>query len=75
MYKCLECGHIFDDGEQTSWIETHGFSDGMYELFTGCPICFGAYEDTVMCDECGGHFLPSELEDGLCPDCRGGDPD
>lgn len=69
MYKCLECGHIFDEGEWSVWSETHGFSDGRYEKQTGCPICRSAYEKTVSCKRCGGEYLEDELYDGWCEDC------
>ena len=29
MYKCLECGHIFEQGEEAKWTETHGFTGGI----------------------------------------------
>ena len=70
MYKCLECGHIFDKGEEANWIEKHGFADGPFEHFTGCPICKSAYEETTHCNACGGEYLEDELFDGkICRDC------
>lgn len=70
MYKCLECGHIFEQGEEAKWTETHGFTDGRYEHFTGCPICKSAYEETVPCKECFGAFLEDELfPGGICKEC------
>lgn len=66
MYKCLECGAIFDDNEMGNWTEPHG------EEMTGCPCCGGAYEEAVMCDECGEWFFRDELTCGkykVCRDC------
>lgn len=43
MYRCKDCGEIFD--EPRHWTEQHGFSDGLYEHWEGCPCCGGAFED------------------------------
>ena len=62
--KCNECGHIFDDCERANWREPHG------ELFSGCPICHGSYDETKQCKICGGEFLEDELLGGcVCEDC------
>ena len=68
-YKCLECGHIFEEGEQVEWEETHGLETPPYEKWSGCPLCKGAYEETVRCSICKGEFLQEELTDGCCEDC------
>lgn len=69
VYKCLECGHIFESGEQAEWQETHGLDCPPYERWSGCPICKGGYEETEKCRICGGEFLPDELECGACEGC------
>ena len=62
--KCNECGHIFDDCERAIWKEAHG------ELFSGCPVCKGSYEETKQCKICGGEFLEDELLGGcVCDEC------
>ena len=69
-YKCLECGHIFEEGEQVEWEETHGLSCPPYEIWTGCPICKGGYEETKKCKICDRDFLEDELYDGcICDEC------
>jgi hypothetical protein len=69
-FKCLECGHIFEDGEQVVWRETHGLDTPPYESFSGCPLCKGAYEETRRCKICGGEFLEEELNgDLICDEC------
>lgn len=62
-YKCLECGNIFEYGEEAHWVEPHG------EKKKGCPLCKGAYEKTVKCKVCGGEHLDEELFEGVCEEC------
>lgn len=69
MYKCLECGNIFDEGEQVEWNERHGLDTPPYEHFSGCPICNGEYEETRSCKHCRAEFLPDEMHSGLCDEC------
>lgn len=64
-YKCLECGHIFDEGEESRWVEPHG------EHMTGCPVCGCAYDEAYQCDKCASYRLPDELHSGLCIECVG----
>ena len=70
-FKCLACGHIFEEGEQAGWEEHHPYGMGYAaEEFSGCPICNGEYEETKQCKICGGEFLEDELNGGLvCDDC------
>lgn len=62
MYRCKECGHLFEDGEQAEWVEPHG------EEWSGCPLCKGSYEEAKKCMLCGSY----ELEDGenVCEPCK-----
>lgn len=62
-YKCIECGNIFECGEQESWVEPHG------EMLCGCPLCHGNYEETVSCAICGSEHLEDELNGGVCDEC------
>ena len=68
-YKCCDCGHIFEDGEEAVWYDTHGLERPPYEKMSGCPICKGAYEETVQCDVCGSDHLENELSGGVCDEC------
>jgi DNA-directed RNA polymerase subunit RPC12/RpoP len=69
--KCLECGHIFEDGEQDVRVENHPYgSTTVPERFYVCPICGGDYEETKSCQICGGEFLEEELFGGhYCNEC------
>lgn len=67
-FKCTECGHIFEEGEEFVWIERHGFDFGGEE-FSGCPLCHGEYEKTIPCEVCGSEHLPDELFGGVCEEC------
>jgi hypothetical protein len=68
-YKCLECGHIFEEGEEAVWEEKHGFLEPPYEKTSGCPMCGGSFEETEQCKICGSHHLWEELNGGVCYEC------
>lgn len=70
-FKCLECGNIFEEGEQVRWEEHHPYGMGYAsEEFSGCPLCNGDFEETKQCEICGGEFLEDELNGGcVCDEC------
>ena len=72
MQKCVECGHIFEDGEWDEWREDIGEYWGApcSELRYGCPKCHGYFEEATECKGCGEWFFTDELDDGLCEDCQ-----
>ena len=71
MYRCCECGHLFEDGEQAVWYENQGECHGVtaMERFSGCPLCHGDYEEVHQCKECGDWHTENELYDGWCEKC------
>ncbi len=78
MYKCLDCGHVFEEPKQYSEDRTPGgaFEGGSFiEHYTGCPVCSGAYKEAKQCEICGKYFTDDELTDtteminGDCGDC------
>ena len=71
MYKCLECGNIFEDGEQSTWQEARGefWGQPVSETMSGCPRCHGYYEETTPCVECGSEQLDDDLYGGMCKEC------
>jgi hypothetical protein len=66
MYKCLSCGHIFDEGEQAYWNEPRG---EWSERYDGCPLCKQSYEKTVRCKICESEHLRKELHGDVCLEC------
>ena len=69
MYKCCECGHLFEEGEQAVTYETHGFYQPPYEEIHSCPVCGGDFEEVHQCKECGDWHYEDELYDGWCEKC------
>lgn len=63
MYKCIECGHLFEEGEESKWTEPYG------ENFSGCPLCKGNYERTEPCLICGTECFETDITSGLCEHC------
>ena len=71
MFKCCDCGHLFEEGEQAIWYENQGECHGRIamEKFDGCPICKGDYEEVHQCQECEEWHTEDELYSGLCEKC------
>ena len=55
MFVCLDCGYVFEEAVRHT--ETHGFTDGRYETWHGCPKCSGAFVETRCCDNCGEYIV------------------
>lgn len=63
MYKCLECGYIFDEPKKVSEDLTPGgvFEGGSFiNEYHVCPRCNGAYDDVRVCNCCGDLFTYDE---------------
>lgn len=69
MYKCLNCGHVFDEGEQQILKDNHGMEGGFYEKMSVCPMCGGDYEEAEYCQRCEQVFIKDKLFNGICEDC------
>lgn len=66
MYKCSECGEIFEEPKRYSEDRMPGgsFEGGSFiEYFLGCPFCSGAFDEVEECEICGEYFTPEELTD------------
>ena len=71
MYRCENCGHLFEDGEQAVWEENQGECHGVIamERFTGCPLCYDDYSEAGRCDNCEEWFANKEIYGGWCESC------
>ena len=71
IFKCVDCGHIFEEGEERRWEEERGECGGIlaYESMSGCPICEGNYEEAVRCEICGCLQFENEIFGGVCERC------
>lgn len=68
MYKCLDCGHLFEDGEQARWVEKYGFEHENGENFSGCPLCKSDYDEIEPCKICGTYDHGCQEE--YCDNCK-----
>lgn len=70
-FKCYDCGHVFEDGEQSYWSESRGefWGSSCAEEMSGCPKCNGEYGEAVPCQVCGLDFLEEELNSFVCDSC------
>jgi DNA-directed RNA polymerase subunit RPC12/RpoP len=74
-YKCLNCNHIFEEGEEKVYTECMGECHGSpaYDTFRVCPVCGGDFEKTKSCLICGAEYLEDELNGGsVCDECLEG---
>ena len=71
MYRCVNCGNLFEEGEQAVWYENQGECHGVtaMERFSGCPVCKGDYEEVHQCKKCGSWHSDDELYEGWCEKC------
>lgn len=70
-YICLDCGNIFEEGEQITFQENRGelFGVPCSKKISGCPVCGGEYEESTPCSICGSEHLEEDLNGGLCDEC------
>lgn len=69
MYRCKECGHLFEEGEEVKFQESRGecFGFPAYEQMSGCPLCNGDFVSVEPCKICGGYDLNDDEE--FCKHC------
>jgi hypothetical protein len=69
MYKCNNCGHVFDEPKR--WSESRGefWGSPCYEDMDGCPNCEESYDEAYECKICGEYFTEEELHGGVCGGC------
>lgn len=53
-YRCLDCGHIFEEGEENTYKQRLGNygNDTVLEELKVCPKCGGDYEEAKRCAIC-----------------------
>lgn len=71
MYKCYDCGHVFDDDECGTYEERYPYgSTYATQTFSTCPMCGGDFGEAKECEICGEYFFEDELEAGYyCDEC------
>lgn len=69
MYKCRNCGHSFNEGNQKTRYERH--NDYYTEPISVCPVCGSDdIEICVYCKCCEDEFFKDELKSkGICNQC------
>ena len=70
MYRCEDCGNLFEEGEQAIWTEDFGECHGYPTRveMSGCPLCQGSYEEAKECKICGSYV--SEGDSQYCNECQ-----
>lgn len=71
MFRCDECGHLFEEGEQKTRKEIIGEigCEPVTIEKSCCPLCGGSYEEIFSCKVCGSGFCEDELNGGVCNSC------
>ena len=71
MWVCTNCNFLFEDPDY--WEESHGFNDGQFEKWSGCPKCGDRYVKAHECDCCGefitGEYVKTEDGERYCENC------
>ena len=61
MYKCSNCGEVFE--------EPNSIKEDWGEIFSVCPYCNGDYDEVKQCDHCDEWHADDELYGGWCEKC------
>ena len=71
MYKCSDCGHMFEDGEERIVRETcEVWGQTVSREEKTCPHCgCDVYEETEPCKSCGRYLPECDLYSGYCESC------
>ena len=68
MYKCNDCGEEFE--EPYRYVETHGFTDGLYEHWAVCPCCESTDFDLEFEWDSPNAYEPEEVDPIPAPALR-----
>lgn len=72
MYKCCDCGLVFEQPKHYSEDRTPygGMSEpGFTEHFTGCPSCGGTYDEAMLCQRCEDTYISTNFSYPFCAHC------
>ena len=71
MYKCYDCGLLFETGEEKSYTEFIGECHGrkIYDTFAECPNCGGSFEEIKPCPICG-EYEGVKAGEMYCDECK-----
>lgn len=76
MFKCFDCGLVFEESKTYSEDRTPGgvFEGGSFiEHYEGCPNCSGAFDEASECDICGefvySRYLNNTDDGEVCDFC------
>lgn len=73
MYKCCDCGLVFDNPKVYSEDRTPygGYPEpGFTEHFAGCPSCGGAFDEAMECVRCNNEYISTESSYPFCEGCQ-----
>ena len=73
MYKCCDCGLVFDTPKHYSEDRTPGgaFEGGSFIYhYDGCPSCGGAYEEAIECQRCADTYVSIDSDYPFCDKCK-----
>lgn len=70
-YRCLNCGHIFKEGEEGYFYQESDFwGVADREKIKCCPVChIEDYEELESCKICGSEHFNEEINGGVCDEC------
>ena len=70
MYKCDDCGHLFEDGGEKIMHENMGECHGApaWEVYAVCPMCGGTFSIVEPCKVCGSYDVPKR--ENFCASCE-----
>ena len=66
MYRCRDCGFLFEEPKKYSEDRTPGgvFEGGSFiEEYMGCPRCSESYDEVFECNCCSEYYFDEELTD------------
>lgn len=69
MYKCLNCGSVFDEPIAIYEREPYGNSYAEYHSDDICPYCKGDIDTAEKCEICGEYYAESDIYNGVCIEC------